>query len=130
MSAVEVTIAALMAAPAVTDIVGDRITNMVTEDENPLNIVVYLVFEDSTSMLDGPAKWYQARVTVDCASSNPAQIHDIAEAVKDALEPLHLAPLAGCIVSFRKEGTDATDFGEESSSSHRALDFYVDWRRA
>lgn len=127
MSAVAITIAALMKAKAVTDIVDNKIVNVVSEDSPP-NILVNLTYEDGQEMLEGPVDWYESRVSINCRSTRPAEIHKIGKAVIDALRPIHLERFDEYEASFNKAGSDVTEFGDEASIATRTIDFTVRWR--
>lgn len=136
MSAVGITVQALLGAPEITALVDRRVYNMVagTMDQgsdasfSTARAIVYLAGEESLQMLGGPAQWRTSRVSVDCQSAYPHEAQILAEKVIGALEAIHIQEIIGYEATFTKEGSDSTGFGEESSINQRVIDWYVRWR--
>lgn len=129
MSAVPATVQALMGNAAVAALVVQRVYPVVSPQGASLpNIVVHLVSEDDELLLRGHAGYPQARVSVECRAATYTAVNALGEAVKAALQPLHRARYAGVLVSFQKQGSDYSDFADDSQTHRRILDFYARWQ--
>ena len=129
MSALNATIQSLLANAGVAALVGRRIYPITAPQGGAVPyIVVHLISERDDFVLAGHAGYPEARVSVDCRSTKSTEAQMIGEAVKAALQPLHLAPSAGVTVSFRKEGSDYSDYADESQIYRRIMDFYARWQ--
>jgi hypothetical protein len=129
MSAVAATVQALLAASGVAALVSTRVYPVVAPQATAAShIVVHLIAEDDDMLLRGTAGYPNARVSVECRASTFTAVNALAEAVKSALQPLHLVTYAGVTVSFQKQGSDYSDFADESKTHRRIMDFYARWQ--
>ncbi len=133
MSSVAITIQALLAAPGVTALVADRIYPIAAPPfndpgEHHDDIIVNLIHEDDEMLLQGAARFPEARVSIECRSVSAASAIRIGEAVKTALQEIAGDTFAGRKAWFFKEGTDATERNDSVGLSRRHLDFYVRWK--
>lgn len=129
MSATNIVIQALLAAPGVTGIVGQRINPLsLPQGEALPAIIVYPVSETDEQMLSGAARYYEGRVTVDCQSVSSGQVDQLGEAVKAALEDKTNQSFAGKVATILKQGSDFAEYNDERSLARRVIDFTVRWR--
>jgi hypothetical protein len=126
MSAVAVTIQALLANPAVTQLVTNRVwPSLAPQDAPTPNIIVHRISESDDLLLRGHAQFPLARISVECRGTTFRAADGLGEAVDAALKPLHRESLSGQSVSFSKQGTDVSGFADDSKIHTRILDFYV-----
>lgn len=130
MSAVAITVRALLAAPTVTAIVGQRVRPIEAEQgEEPPWILVHLISEPDDELLQGAGQFFDSRVSLECVHTRQDLVIQLGEAVKAALRDVHLATYGSWTASFFKEGTDLTDSSEDRVSSfRRIMDYRVRWR--
>jgi len=137
MSALEITITALKAAPAVAAIVGDGESPeafRIHAFEVPQAfarpcLVASLLSESEDQMVGGAGGYFESRVQVQCLADDPAGANDLGEVVKAALSDITKQAIAGATsVDIWKAGADYTDVSADRAVYRRILDFYVRWR--
>lgn len=135
MSAIALTIKALLASGDITGRVGNRIYPMVIPQNAALPaIAVNSISDDEELLLDGASQWPEARISIEISSTDGAdEVLLIGESIIDWLRDKDRYTVnygaTPYEVTFRKEGTDVT----ETSEGHffrRHLDFYVRRRRS
>lgn len=131
MSAVELTIKALKASAGVTATVGTnpaRIFPLVLPLGTQLPAIsVAMQSEDDDYHLGGANQYPVSSVRIHCTAATAKAAVELGEAVKAALQDHH-GTYGGVHVSFRKQGTDFTDFAEDFSTHRRMMSFAVRWR--
>lgn len=139
MSALNITIQTLLAEDDVTDVAADRIFPIFYPQAAGLpGIVVRLIAENDPDNLGGAWKRPESRVSIECRAEGGRvdQLYALAEAVINAMQDKTEYPIASCIATIRKEGTDESDSSEQVTAHgypeviRRIIDFYVVWRRA
>ena len=121
-----VTVKALLAAPAVSAAVSDRVWPVVaTQETQAAHILVNQINLVDPMLLKGHSGLEEARVTIECRGRTATETIKLGDAVKLALEPIHRQVIDGVPTSFRKEGTDVTEYADNSSFHRRIIDFYV-----
>jgi hypothetical protein len=126
MSAVSLTVKALLAAPAVAAIT-TRIQPAPLEQGLALPaIAVALSAEDEETLLAGASQYMESSVQIHCLADMPDHIK-LGEAVKNALRDL-LFVSGGLYASFTKEPVDMTDFADDQSTARRLMSFSIRWR--
>lgn len=131
MSALAVAIAALLADSGVTAIVATNIYPVEAPQAVPAPyIVVNLIGESSDRHLSGvAAKYYAARVSVECISATATEMNLLGEAVKNALEGVTKQTIAGATdVDILKEASDYSGVNDTRTLKMRVMDFSVRWR--
>jgi hypothetical protein len=132
ITAVSLTIKALMAAPGVTAITGTRIEPMPVAQTTDLPaIAVALSAEDEAMLLAGSSHYPESSVQIHClfraSQTSAGEVIDLGEAVKLALRDLLFT--SGTVkASFTKEPIDFTDFSEDASTHRRVMSFSIRWR--
>lgn len=130
MSAVAITIQALLADATVTALVGERIDPIKPSQESAEScIVVNQVAESDHPIFSGPQSgFYQSRVQIDCRSNTATKALALGDAVRDALQNIVRQTFASGEATFFKEGVDITGEMDEADLYMRSMDFYVYWR--
>ena len=129
-SAIDIGIAAALAATAVTDIVTDRIFPIVAPQTSASpNIIVSIISEHDDILLSGhSAKYPNARVSFICRGDSATDILNLGDALKASLENISNASIAGQIATFFKTSTDVTGFADTPPIFERTIDFMIRWR--
>lgn len=137
MSALEITTAALVAAPAVAAIVGDGDSPptlaiypvAVPKAYSRPCLVVSLTAELDGQMISGAAGYVESRVQVQCLADDPTAANDLGEVAKFALGNIVKQTVGGVShVDIYNAETDFTDISEDRSVYRRVLDFYLRWK--
>lgn len=132
MSAVSLTIKALLAKSGVTSVTSTRIYPGVLPHSTSLPaIAVSLSSEDEEMLLQGASQYPQASVQIHCVASKAKDAIELGEKVKTVLRdhlytdgnspPLYRA-------SFQKEALDFTDYADNLTTHRRVMSFSVRWR--
>jgi len=131
MSAIAISIQALLADDSVAELVGDAVHPVKAPQGSATCIVLHQISEVDAPMLTGPqAGFYRSRVQVDCRARTATAALALGEAVKAALGSLVRASIAGCEATFTMAGVDGTDALDDASLYRRHIDFYCHWRTA
>jgi hypothetical protein len=130
MSAVAITIQALKAAATVTAVTTTaRIYPMVApQGATYPNIVVHLISENDTQMVDGPALWAESRVSVECRANSASSALDLGQVVVTAIGGTTNASLAGKTATIWQSGSDYSDYSDDRTVFRRIVDFTLRWR--
>ena len=132
MSAVSLTINALLAQASVTALVSTRIKPLPLPQGLALPaIAVAMSAEDEEYLLAGASQYPEATVQIHCIALKASEAIDIGEAVKVALRDLHWAGTNSPPTDdawFTKEPIDFTDFADDLSTHRRVMSFAVRWR--
>jgi hypothetical protein len=128
MSAVSLTINALLAQASVTALVSTRIKPFPLPQGLALPaIAVAMSAEDEEYLLGGASQYPEATVQIHCTATAASAAIDLGEAVKIALRDLHYTA-SGADALFTKEPVDFTDFADDLSTHRRVMSFAVRWR--
>jgi hypothetical protein len=128
MSAVNLTIKALLAQSGVTVITSTRVYPFPLPPSTQLPaIAVAMTSEDEEYLLQGASQYPQAVVQVHCVAVKAKDANALGEAVKVALRDL-LYTSGSLKASFQKDGPDFTDFADDLSTQRRVMGFSVRWR--
>lgn len=131
MSALTLTIAELKLGAVVTAIAGNRIyPGHAPQNAAPPMILVHLIAQPEEYLLQGASQWPEARVSIECRGATINDADRLGEAVIVWLRDKTRVTLSGQEVTFRKEGSDVTDFSTQSENGdsyvqRRILDYYV-----
>ncbi len=129
MSAVAITIQALLAASGVTALVGSRIEPDVVPQGSAYPVIrVYLVSEGSEPGLAQDSAPYMARVSVEAVGDRSLDVHAVAEAVKAAFEGYRNQTVLARTVSIFRQGSDASLYDDPAKKFRRVTDYMVGWK--
>lgn len=137
MSALRITIAALLAAPGVSAAVGARVYPFIAPQGSAWpHIIVGLVSEDDEQMLSGAGLFFDARVEVACIATSATAADALGEAVKVALQDVtnqafddgELPPGFSAVATILKDGADVSDYSDDLTVFRRIMDFRVRWQ--
>ena len=128
MSAVSLTIKALLAQASVTGTTSTRIYPFpLPPSTNLPAIAVAMSAEDETYLLQGASQYPETTVQIHCIAQKAKDALELGEKVKVALRDLLFA--SGAIrASFQKAGPDFTDYADNLSTHRRVMSFSVRWR--
>ncbi len=129
MSAIAITVAALLADDGVTAIVGERVHAVTGPQGTELpNVVLTLAGEADSYVLSGRSRFPEATVIVDCRASTYAQADVLADRVVDALADLVNVELDGVTATIMRGTLSVTDRGDDGRIFRRRQSFSVHWR--
>lgn len=136
MSSVNIGVKTLLSDAAVIAIVKDRIYPItVPQNAKAPYIVVHLISEPEEDLLSGSSQLRDGRISIESVAEDVPTLSTLGEAAIDAMRDRIEFPIAGCIVTTRKAGTDETDHGDQTAATgypvfvRRITDWYVFWRR-
>lgn len=132
MSAVSLTIQALLAKAGVTGTTSTRIYPSVLPHSTALPaIAVSLSGEEEEMLLQGASQYPRASVQIHCVAATAKAAIELGEAVKTALRdhlytdndspPTYRA-------SFQKQSLDFTDYADNLTTHRRVMGYEVRWR--
>lgn len=128
MSAVSLTIKALLAQSGVTAITSTRVYPFPLPQGASLPaIAVAMSAEDEEYLLSGASQYPVAAVQIHCVAQLAKDAIALGEAVKIAMRDLRYSA-SGKEVSFQKEGPDFTDYADDLSTHRRVMGFTARWR--
>lgn len=129
MSALGIVIAKLKATAGVTTLVAvAKIYPVVLPQAVAAPaIVCNIVGGRDDQMLDGAARFYEHRVSVECLAATGSAVVAIGDAVMAALENAN-GTFDGSVASIYFSDLDLTDFADDRSLARRILHFRVRWR--
>jgi len=128
MSAVSLTIKALLAQSGVTALTSTRIYPFPLPPTTTLPaIAVAMTAEDEVYLLSGASQYPETAVQVHCIATKAKDAIALGEAVKIALRD-HLYSSGAIRASFMKDGPDFTDYADDLSTHRRVMAFTVRWR--
>lgn len=131
MSAVSLTIRALLAQSGVTGTTSTRIYPLPVPPTTTLPaIAVALSAEDEEMLLSGASQYALSAVQIHCIAATAKAAIDLGEAVKTALrDRLYTADSPPSVyASFQKDGPDFTDYSDNLTTHRRVMVFTVRWR--
>lgn len=131
MSAVSLTIKALLALSGVTATTSTRIRPFpLPQGEVLPAIAVAMSAEDDEYLLAGASQYPQASVQIHCIALSASVAIELGERVKEGLRDLLYTSSDSPPVkaSFQKEAVDFTDFADDLSTYRRVMAFSVRWR--
>lgn len=131
MSAVSLTVRALMAQAGVTALVSQRVYPFPLPPSTSLPaIAVALSSEDEEQLLAGASQYAFATVQVHCIAAKSSDAIRLGEAVKNGLRDLLYTSgdTPPDRASFSKEAVDFTDYADDLSTHRRVMSFTVRWR--
>jgi len=129
MSAVFMTIRALLANGTVTAVVSDRVQPFPIKQGTALPaLAVALSAEDIEMMLSGSSQYPNATVQIHCITTTATSAIQLGEKVKGALRDLNFSDSPPISASFIKDALDFTDFSDDLTTFRRVMGFSVRWR--
>lgn len=131
MSAISLTIQALLAAPDVTAVVSNRIQPHPVRQGTALPaIAVTMSAENMEYLLGGASQYPQSSVQIHCLGTAASEAVELGEAVKLALQDLHYtsADTPPVHASFSKDAVDFMDFSDDLTTYRRVMSFDIRWR--
>ena len=129
MSAVFMTIRALLANGTVTGVVSDRVQPFPIKQGTALPaLAVALSAEDIEMMLSGSSQYPNATVQVHCITTTATSAIQLGDKVKGALRDLNFSDSPPISASFIKDALDFTDFSDDLTTFRRVMGFSVRWR--
>lgn len=131
MSAVSLTINALLAQAGVTAVTSTRVKPYPLPQGLALPaIAVAMSSETEEQLLAGASQYPEASVQIHCIATKASEAIDLGEAVKTALrDRLYTSSDSPPVVaSFQKDGVDFTDFADDLSTHRRVMAFTIRWR--
>jgi hypothetical protein len=131
MSAVSLTVRALLAQAGVTALVSQRVYPFPLPPSTSLPaIAVALSSEDEEQLLEGASQYAFATVQIHCIAAKSADAIRLGEAVKNGLRDLLYTSgdTPPDRASFSKESVDFTDYADDLSTHRRVMSFTVRWR--
>jgi hypothetical protein len=128
MSAVSLTIKALLAQAGVTGTTSTRIYPFPLPPTTTLPaIAVAMTAEDEEYLLSGASQYPETSVQIHCIALKAKDAIALGEAVKTALRD-HLYSSGATRASFKKDGPDFTDYADDLSTHRRLMTYTVRWR--
>lgn len=127
MSAVNATIQALLATPAVTDIVKQNINPGIGKTTVP-DLVITRVSGGPIQALRNTTGLTASRVQVECRARSYTAAENLGKVVLDALKDRR-GVFAGQRAVFLAAGSDYEDHADDASMFRRIIDFYC-WTHA
>lgn len=129
MSAVFMTIRALLSKTAVTTVTSTRIQPAPIKQGALLPaIAVAMSGEVEEEMLSGSSQYPEASVQVHCLAATATAAIQLGELVKVSLRDLYFADSPPVGASFVKEAVDFTDYTDDLTTHRRVMSFSVRWR--
>ncbi|RWN33431.1 hypothetical protein [Mesorhizobium sp.] len=131
MSAVSLTIKALLAQGNVTGVTSTRVRPFpLPQGEALPAIAVAMSAEDEEYLLAGSGQYPSATVQIHCIALKASDAIELGEKVKVALRDLLYTSADSPPVraSFQKDAIDFTDFADDLSTHRRVMSFNVRWR--
>lgn len=134
MSAVSLTVQALMAQSSVTAVVGTNPARIYPRKKPMMRalpaIAVRRSGEQETYLLQGASQYPESDVLVDCIAESMADADALGEIVKFAMQDLLYvtADSPSTYASFKKAPIDYDDDDHDRGTSIRTLGFTVRWR--
>lgn len=129
MSAVFMTIRALLSKTAVTAITSTRIQPAPVKQGTTLPaIAVAMSGEVEEEMLSGSSQYPEASVQVHCLAATATDAIKLGELVKVSLRDLYFTDSPPVGASFVKEAVDFTDYTDDLTTHRRVMSFSVRWR--
>lgn len=131
MSAVSLTIKALLAQSTVTAVTSTRIYPLPLPLGTDIPaIAVAMSSEEEEYTLQGAAQYPNSTVQIHCIAEKARDANELGEKVKVALRDLLYnngnSPPSNA--SFQKESTDFTDYADNLTTHRRVMTFSVRWR--
>lgn len=129
MSAVFLTIRALLAESTVTAITSTRIQPHPLKQGTSLPaIAVAMSAEDEEMLLGGASQYPESFLQIHCIATTATGAINLGEAVKNALRDTYFSDSPPVGASFQKGSADFTDFADDLSTHRRVMTFSVRWR--
>lgn len=129
MSAVFLTIRALLANGTVTGVVSNRVQPFPLKQGTALPaIAVALSNEEDELTLSGSAQYPDTTVQVHCVATSATAAIQLGEKVKGALRDLLFSDSPPVNASFTKDALDFTDYSDDLTTHRRVMGFSVRWR--
>ncbi len=131
MSAVSLTIKALLAQSGVTGVTSTRIRPFpLPQGETLPAIAVAMSAEDEEYTLAGASQYPQSSVQIHCIALSASAANELGERVKEGLrDTLYTSTDSPPVkASFRKDAVDFTDFSDDLSTHRRVMAFSLRWR--
>lgn len=132
MSAVGIVIKLMTDAAPLAGVAGATIYPVAPPPNNKAPYyLVNLIAEQGWENVDGAARVYDSRVTVECIGRTATEAYNMGQAVIAVLEDVTKQTVNGHpSTDVRKGDTDVTDTVDATSSFRRSVDFSVNWRPA
>ncbi len=133
MSAVFLTVQALLANATVTGVTSTRVQPFPLKQGTALPaIAIAMSNEEEEMMLAGSSQYPNATVQVHCVATTASDVIRLGEKVKGALRDLLFydsnSPSNGG--SFTKDALDFTDFSDDLTTFRRVMGYSLRWRGA
>lgn len=129
MSALFMTIRALLSKSAVTAVVSTRVQPLPLKQGTLLPaIAVAMSSEAEELLLSGSAQYPVASIQVHCIATTATAVVSLGETVKTALRDVYFSDSPPVGASFVKDSLDFTDYADDLSSFRRVMSFDVRWR--
>lgn len=130
MSAIEIVITKLKATAAVTALVpkASHYPIMWPEAAQPPAIVINIAGDSDEQMLSGAGKYYETRVRIESMAVSGTAVIAIGNAVRDALQDIVKATIAGFHDVDITYNGQFTDWADDRSMARVVSDFSVRWR--
>lgn len=133
MSAVAITINRLLAAPAVTAVVSNRIYPVAPpQGTQPPAIAVHLISTMDQPHLNGPGNYFRSVVQVDSLATTAGPAIDLGEKAIAALNGITKQAFGSFddVDILLDSGSDISEYDETAAIFRRLTRFVVRWRKA
>jgi len=131
MSAVSLTVKALLVSSPVTSIVSSRVYPFPLAQGTALPaIAIAMSAEDEPEMLSGSSRYPESTVQVHCIGTTAPSAIELGEAVKTRLRDLLYSTSDSPPIqaSFLKDAVDFTDYSDDLTTHRRVMSFSLRWR--
>jgi hypothetical protein len=137
MSGRQVVILKLLATPAVTALVGDRIWPGVARQGTAAPfLILHTPGQQNRQLLEGDAGYPRSRVRIECVAASAAAAEALGKAVFEALKNVTNETIAddksptefSAIATITPTDFETDGYSDARTAFTHILDFYVDWR--
>jgi hypothetical protein len=129
MSAVFLTVRALLSKTAVTTLTSTRIQPHPLKQTTLLPaIAVAMSAEAEELLLHGASQYPEASVQIHCIAGTATDAIKLGETVKTSLRDVYFSDSPPVGASFVKDAADFTDFSDDLTTHRRVMTYSVRWR--
>lgn len=137
MSGRQIVILKLLASPAVTTVVGDRIwPGVAQQGASAPFLVLHTPGKQNRQLLDGDAGYPRSRVRIECVAASAAAAEALGRRVFDALKNVtnetivddNSPPEFSAVATITPTDFETDGYSDARTAFTHIMDVYVDWR--